>query len=54
MTVYDLHDNWPEVDAIIVTPVCEKEDIIEMIEGVSKACVLGIDDVLSDIIEHIK
>ena len=27
---------------------------IEMIEGVSKACVLGIDDVLSDIIEHIK
>ena len=46
--VYDVNDEWPSVDALIVTPVLEYQEIKQTIQNKMGVAVYSIEEIISD------
>lgn len=46
---YQLSDNMPAVDAIVITPVCEYSEIRNKLKGVTSAEIISMEDIIYEL-----
>ena len=53
MIIYKMEENAPEVDIIIITPIQEKNAILQELRKRRKETIVGIDTLLKNVIKKV-